>query len=177
MALGAKVSSTARSATFFKSGGNVSPDFQLGVREKLIACALWDDSLDGHLPIQVSNGGMGLGVFLPKQSFVTHNFNNVLVVPVGPTNMFASLEADFDLDASNAISGAPWSTTGLKQGAVVPGDTTAEEFTTQVGTATGFGTTTFREIQLCATVAVSSAGRIAMYVEYVVVPPAAQGNS
>ncbi len=170
MALGAKVSSTLRFADPIRGSGFQDPAFQVGgPLARVLVCALWDDSVDGHLPVQVSNGGMGLGVFVPKNFHVFHAQANVLVVPVGPTNMGASLEADFDVSASAAIAGAPWSTTGFKNLSVI--DTDAA----QVATTTQITTTAVREIQLVATVAVSSAGRVAIYLEGVMTPVATQG--
>jgi len=134
-------------------------------------CALWDDTVDGHIPVQVSNGGMGLGVFIPSGFTVVLSHFNVLVVPVGPTNMGATVEADFDLIASAAISGAPWSTTGMKNGLVIDNDAASVAVTTEITT------TAVREIQLVATVATTSAGRVAFYVEGYPGPSATQGAS
>jgi hypothetical protein len=173
MALTAKVSSTARAASTIHNAAEVEPGFQSGIGQSKLACVLWDATVDGQLPI----GGMGLGVFLPSRSFVLHNFHAVLVVPVGPTNMNLSLENDADLIADAAISGTPWDTLGYFHGVVVREDTANEEFTSFIGTATGFGTTAAREPILSATVAVSTAGRVAFYISYVVVPASAQGAS
>lgn len=171
MTLGAKVSSTRRPSDMIRGDGVSEPTFQVGAFNKTFtACALWDDSVDGHLPVQVSNGGMGLGVFLPKYAQAIRSFHNVLVVPVGPTNMGASLEADFDLIASAAISGTPWEATGLYEGVLVAAASTAEE----LASAT---LTDVREIQLVATVAVSSAGRVAIYVDWMPGVSSTQGAS
>lgn len=172
MALGAKVSSTARPASQIRGSGFNDPVFTPGgPHARVTYCALWDDSVDGHLPVQVSNGGMGLGVFLPANFTVVLSHFNVLVVPVGPTNMGATIEADFDLISSAAISGAPWSTTGFKNGKVIDNDAADVAVTTEIVT------TAVREIQLVATVAVSSAGRVAFYVEGYAGPSATQGAS
>jgi hypothetical protein len=182
MTLTAKTSTTARLDDTIRSGGYVSPAFELGLGQKLMACALWDDTIDGHVPA-VDQAGMGLDVWLPNLAFVLHSFMNVLVVPVGPTELGVTLESDADIVGSSgdaiAISGAPWSTVGLKQGAVVRTDTTAEEWTTQIGTAVLFGTTAAREVCITngATPVVSSAGRVAIYIEFVVTPSATQGAS
>lgn len=173
MTIGAKVSSTSRAAALIRSGGVEDPAFFAGGPQsgRVTYCALWDDSVDGHLPVQVSNGGMGLGVFIPSGFTVILSHFNVLVVPVGPTNMGASVEADFDLISSAAISGAPWSTTGMKNGKVIDNDAADVAVTTEITT------TAVREIQLVATVAVSSAGRVALYVEGYPGPSATQGAS
>jgi hypothetical protein len=140
---------------------------------KLLACAMWDDSIDGHLPAAVSKSGMGLGVYIPALAGVIHTFLRVGVVPVGPTNMGLSLEEDSDLIADAAISGAPWhvatATANVLHGAVAREDTAGNYFTTKVVT------TVAREIKLYGTVAASTAGRVAFYVEYVPCPSATQG--
>lgn len=171
MALGTKVSSTSRPA-LPRGSGSIQPAFQVGgPQSRFTFCALWDDSVDGHLPIQVSNGGMGLGVYIPANFTIVLSHFDVLVVPVGPTNMGATVEADFDLISSAAISGAPWSTTGMKNGKVIDNDAADVAVTTEIKT------TAVREIQLVATVAVSSAGRVALYVEGYQGPSATQGAS
>lgn len=160
MALGAKVSSTSRASGLIRGEGFLEPAFQAGgPHARVTYCALWDDSVDGHLPVQVANGGMGLGVFIPALFTIVLSHFDVLVVPVGPTNMGATVEADFDLITSAAISGAPWSTAGMKNGKVIDNDAADVAVTTEIKT------TTVREIQLVGTVAVSSAGRVAIYVE------------
>lgn len=161
MALGAKVSSTLRAASLIRGEGYFEPAFQAGGPTAIVTyCALWDNTVDGPLSVQVSNGGMGLGVFVPANFFVTEVRFQVMVVPVGPTNMGISLENDFDLSASAAISGAPWSTVGMKHGANA--NAGAVEVAT---TVQGPRTTVTREVQLVATVAVSTAGRVAIWVE------------
>ena len=172
MALGAKVSSTARPSSAIRGAGSLPPAFNAGgPQTRFTFCWLWDNSVDGALPVQVSNGGMGLGVFIPANFTVVLSHFDVLVVPVGPTNMGASVEADFDLIASAAISGAPWSTTGMKNGAVIDNDAVNVAVTTEIKT------TAVREVQLVATVAVSSAGRVAGWVEGYAGPSATQGAS
>jgi len=167
MAPTAKTSSSSRSASLHRSGGSIDPAFMVGFpQSRLMACAMWDDSIDGNLPV----GYMGLGVWLPNRAQVVHGFFNVIVVPVGPTNMVAELEDAGDLITSAAINGAPWSTVGLKHGVVIREDSTA------VALSTTIITTAPREIALGATGAVSSAGRVAMYVEYVMVPSFTQGD-
>jgi len=112
--------------------------------------------VDGHLAV----GNNGLGVFVPANFFVLEVHFQVMVVPVGPTNMSASLENDADLSAAAAIAGAPYSTVGMKHGANV--DAGAVEVAT---TVQGPRTTAVREILIGATAAVTSAGRIAYWVE------------
>jgi len=172
MALGAKVNSTLRSGGLIRGSGYNEPAFQPGgPHARVTYCALWDNTVDGALPVQVSNGGMGLGVFIPALFTIVLSHFDVLVVPVGPTNMGASVEADFDLIASAAISGAPWSTTGMKNGVVIDDDAANVAVTTEIKT------TVVREIQLVGTVAVSSAGRVALYVEGYAGVSATQGAS
>ena len=157
MALTAKASSTARPLAQLQWRGFESPGFGPGIPgEKHCIVALWDDTTDGHLP---AAGSMGLGVWVPPNFQVTRVDFDVLVVPVGPTNMFISLENDADLQSSAAIAGAPWSTTGLKSGNLIDAGAVNVAKTVQVKT------TTFREIALGTTVAGSTAGRIAIWVE------------
>lgn len=174
MTLGAKVSSTLRPASSIKGGGYAEPTLVPGFLASgpLTLCALWDNSVDGHLPVQVANGGMGLGVFAPANFFVTIINFEVLVVPVGPTNMGASLEADGDITPSAAISGAPFSSTGMKNGANLGASAVNVAQTVQ-----GPRTTVSRELQLFATVAASTAGRIAFWLTGYASTPLTQGIS
>lgn len=168
MTLTAKVSSTARPASAIRGAGSLPPTFQVGgPHARVTYCWLWDNSVDGALPV----GGMGLGVFVPANFSVIGSHFNVLVVPVGPTNMGATLETDGDLITSAAISGAPWSTTGLKNGTIIDNDAV------QVAVTTEILTTAVREVVLFTSVAVSSAGRVCGYVEGFPGPSATQGAS
>jgi hypothetical protein len=167
--VGQAVDVTAQRAVgaYVRGGGSVEPGFYPGnPRSKLTMCAMWDDTADGHLPVAVSSSGMGLGVWLPKGAQIIQNFHAVLVVPVGPTNMGMSSEADGDLITSAAISGTPWDTLGVFHSKIVRTATAEVAFTTSVLT------TAARELQLFGTVAPSSAGRVAFYIEYLPSPPA-----
>lgn len=130
------------------------PGYQFGAGQvKMLAVAEYDFAKDGALAV----GGNGTGVWIPAGAIVEHTFIHVLTVPVGPTNMGVSLINDNDLVTSAAISGAPWSTLG----AFVTG--AVEE-----GTETGFlKVTSAKEIAITATVAPSSAGKVAVFVVYV----------
>lgn len=145
-------------AGVIRGQGNLEPGFQSGgPSQKVVYVASWDDSIDGHIPL---GGSMGLGVYVPAGFVVTEVSFDVEVVPVGPTNMFFSLEADGDLVDSAAINGAPWSTTGLKHGKNAGASAVNVAYTVQ-----GPFTTAAREIAIGGTVAASSAGRVVIYVE------------
>jgi len=175
MAIATKQLTTARVGMGLIAGPQFrEPGFFAGAGQaKLLACAMWDDSIDGHLPAAVSQSGMGLGVYIPALAYVVHTFLRVGVVPVGPTNMGLSLENNADLITDAAISGAPWHvatvTANVLHGKVVRSDTADVAFTTSAVT------TVAREIQLYGTVVASTAGRVAFYVEYVPCPSATQG--
>lgn len=160
MALTAKAASTSRfgNAKGFRGNGSVEPAFQAGgPRGKVTFSAIWDHDVDGAIP---AAGGLGLGVFVPKGFVVTNTYFDVEVVPVGPTNMSLSLENDADITASAAISGAPWSTTGIKHGAQVDAGAVNVASTVQ-----GPLTTDSREIQIVGTGAASTAGRVVVVIE------------
>jgi hypothetical protein len=108
---------------------------------------------------------MGLGVFLPPHFIVTRVIMDVLVLPVGPTNMYFSLEDDADLVASAAIAGAPYSTTGVKTGAQTGAQVTAYTTVSVAFNVAPVRTTNTREIVIGCTVANTSAGRIAIFVQ------------
>lgn len=160
MTLTAKASSTARFANTqgFRGNGSQEPAFQVGgPRGKVTYSAVWDDSVDGHIP---AAGSMGLGVWVPNGFVVTNVYFDVEVVPVGPTNMFMSLVDDGDLTASAAIAGAPWSTVGIKHGANVDAGAVNVASTVQ-----GPLVVAAREIAIGGTGATSSAGRVVVVVE------------
>lgn len=125
--------------------------------------ALWDDTTDGHL-VASTLAGMGLNIWVPNNFVVTRVDIDVLVVPIGPTNMFVSLENDADLVTSAAISGTPWSTTSLKTGAQVGVPGTSYTSAATAYNVTPVRTTASREIVVGGSVAASSAGRVAIYV-------------
>jgi len=143
----------------FRGEGNYDPKYQPGGPvQKVVYTAIWDDTLDGHIP---AAGSMGLGVFVPVGFIVTEVTFDVEVVPVGPTNMFISLNDDADLSASAAISGAPWSTVGIKHGANAGASAVEVAYTVQGPLVV----TTAKEIAIGGTGAASSAGRVVVYVE------------
>lgn len=143
----------------FKGQGNDEPGFIGGGGvNKQVYVAVWDDTLDGHIP---AAGGFGTGCWIPVGFVVTEVSFDVEVVPVGPTNMSISLNDDADLSASAAISGAPWSTTGLKHGKNAGASAVEVAYTVQGP----FVVTTPKEVQIVGTGAASSAGRVIVYVE------------
>lgn len=173
MALGAKVASTAREARRIRGQGSFETGLQSGFpSSKCLVVAIWDDTVDGHIPIQVANGGLGLGVWVPANTFITIINFEVQVAPLGPTNMFASLEADFDLVPSLGTGIAPWATTGMKNGANIGASAVNVAQTVQ-----GPRTTTAREVQIGGTVAASTTGRIVFFLEGVFAGAATQGIS
>jgi hypothetical protein len=143
----------------FRGEGAIVDRFQPGgPTPKVVYTAIWDDTLDGHIP---AGGGLGLGVFIPVGFVVTEVSFDVQVIPVGPTNLALALNDDADLSASAAISGAPWSTTGLKHGKNAGASAVEVAYTVQGP----FVLLTPKEIQIVGTVAASSAGRVVIYVE------------
>lgn len=166
MSLVAKAASTARFGGTTQSGavpgmrgdGSVEPVYQPGMSRKVVYTAIWDDTVDGHIP---AAGGLGLGVFIPIGFVVTEVSFDVEVIPVGPTNLSFSLNDDADLSAAAAINGAPWSTTGLKHGKNAGASAVEVAYTVQGPLVV----TTAKEIQIVSTGAISSAGRVVIYVE------------
>ena len=138
--------------------GNIDPSFANGGVTKQVYTASWDQTLDGAIP---AGGGLGLGVYVPVGFVVTEVSFDVQVVPVGPTNLALALNDDADLSASAAISGAPWSTSGLKHGKNAGASAVEVAYTVQGPVVL----LTPKEIQLVGTVAVSTAGRVVVYVE------------
>jgi len=170
MSLTAKLASTVRNvigkSQVFRGQGNSEPVFQSGgVQNKVVYVASWDDSIDGHIP---AGGSLGLGVFLPVGFVCTEVTFDVEVVPVGPTNMFLSLVNDGDLSVAAAISGAPWSSTGIKHGANAGASAIEVAYTVQGPLVI----TAAKEIAIGGTGAASSAGRVVVYVEGFVRPVA-----
>lgn len=168
MSLTAKTSSTARfggttqsgAVPGFRGDGSVEPKYQPGLSRKVVYTAIWDDTVDGHVP---AAGSIGLGVFIPVGFVVTEVSMDVEVVPVGPTNMSVSLVDDSDLVSAAAISGAPWSTTGLKHGKNAGASAVDVAYTVQGPFVTS--TSGACEIAILGTGAASSAGRVVIYVE------------
>lgn len=109
------------------------------VREKKLfqARGKYDFAVDGG-----AVGDIPLGVKLPKGALVREALINVITVPTsaGAATIALKLEAAGDVQAAAAISGAPWSTTGIKLASLTrtaaPVNLTLErELTATVGTA------------------------------------------
>lgn len=180
MALTAKTSSAqvnAEGKTQNARGeGNIEPGFQIGANQvRRIACAQYDFTRDGS-PTAHATAGMGLGVYLPANSVVLRSYAFVNTLFAGATNVYVSLENDGDLMASGTIAANELDATGdfitlssLTLDAVADATTvtTAAEFVT--GALGNIKTTAAREIVLGCTVANLTAGKVTIFVEYVVV--------
>lgn len=160
MTLTAKTASTVRNvyAQVNRGTGSQSAAFQSGgPQTKQVYVAVWDNSVE----VLPAAGILGLGTVIPVGFVVTNVHFDVEVVPVGPTNMSISLVNDADLSASAAIAGAPWSSTGIKSGANVNAGAVEVAKTVQGPLVI----TAAKEILLTGTGAVSTAGRVVIYVE------------
>lgn len=95
---------------------------------------------------------------LPKGAVITNAYMRVVTVPTsgGAATIAVQSEAAGDIQAAAAISGAPWSTTGLK-------DTTNPEPGTE---STYILTTLARQISIVIATAALTAGRFYVIVEY-----------
>jgi hypothetical protein len=96
---------------------------------------------------------------MPKGAVITNSYMRVTTVPTsgGAATIAIECEAIDDIQAAALISGAPWSTTGLK-------DTTAPE----PGTESTYilTTTATRKITVVIAAAALTAGRFYVIVEY-----------
>lgn len=152
----------------------MEPVFSAGFPSaKFTICALWDNSVDGPVPV----GGLGLGVIVPAFFFVTSVNFEVMVAPVAAgASLAATVSEDGDVTPLAAVSGAPWSTLGMKSGSNINAGAINVAKTVQ-----GLGTVpknlTAKEFQLQATVLTTSAGRIAFWLEGHISTASAQGTS
>lgn len=131
--------------------------------------ALYDFSIHGG-----AVGDIPLRVRVPKGAIVVASFAKVLTAPTGASaTIGVKLEGAGDIFAVAAISGAPWSSTGIKLGlarytatiALGSGDG-SDESVTEAG---AFVTTTVeRELTLSVGTAVLTAGKINIFIQYVV---------
>ena len=104
------------------------------------ARARWDFSVDGGAVGAISIGPTGQ---IPAGAYITHGFAEVdtAVTGGGSATLAIHVEAADDIVAAAAVSGAPWSTTGLKSivpvatGATAKKTTAARTITATVGTA------------------------------------------
>jgi hypothetical protein len=100
----------------------------------------------------------GTGVKIPANAIVFGGFMEVLdpITGVG-ASVAVHVKAANDIQTAAAISGAPWSTKGLK--AITPKINTPE--------STGIKTTAESEITFTVTGAVLTAGRVVVYLPFV----------
>jgi hypothetical protein len=160
MTLTAKNATTARPAQQLAWRGFDAPGYQSLPFNRFSICALWDDTTDGHL-IAAALAGMGLGVWVPANFFVTNVDFEVLIVPVngGANNISASLENDGDLQTAVSSLGAPWSTTGMKSGNAI------DAGAVNVAKTVTLKTTVPREMAMGSVTANTSVGRVAFWLE------------
>lgn len=119
------------------------------------ARARWDFSVDGGATGDISIGATGQ---IPSGAYITHGVVEVdtAVTGGGSATLAIKVEGAGDIVAAAAVSGAPWSTTGLKS--VVP-----------VGTgATAVKTTAARTITATVATAALTAGVVDVWLFYVV---------
>lgn len=112
----------------------------------------YDFAVDGGVVGTINLRGEGV----PKDAVVTGGYIEVLTVPTsaGAATLSAGLEAAADLADAAVISGAPWSTTGLKS--VDPASTGA----------TAFKTTAARRISVVVGTADLTAGKLRVVLRY-----------
>ena len=103
-------------------------------------------------------GAYGLRVRVPKEAVICNVFADVIVAPTSADStatIAVHAEAANDLFTAAAVSGAPWSTTGRKQG--IPDWATVADYKK---------TTVEREITLTIAVQALTAGRVDFYITY-----------
>jgi hypothetical protein len=100
----------------------------------------------------------GTGVKIPANAIITGGVMEVLDPVLGTgASVAVHVKTANDIQTAAAISGAPWSTKGLK--AVTPKINTPE--------STGIKTTAESEITFTVTAAVLTAGKVVVYVPFV----------
>lgn len=121
------------------------------------ARAVYDFAVDGG-----ATGSLALrGDPVPSGAILLAVFIKVQTVPTsgGAATVALTAESAGDLQAAAAISGAPWSTTGTKRGALT-------------GTTAPVTTTAQRTITAVIATATLTAGKFTVYAEYLVEPTA-----
>lgn len=121
-------------------------------------------------------GDIGLRVRVPAGAIVVNSFAKVLTAPTGASaTIGVKLEGAGDIFAVAAINGAPWSSTGLKLGlarytpAIDLGSGDGTDEVIDDSAAAAFVTTTVeRELKLSVGTAALTAGKINIFLEYVV---------
>lgn len=103
-------------------------------------------------------GAHGTGVSLPDNAIICGGFVDVLTAITGTgASVAISILAANDIIAAAAISGAPWSTTGLK--AIVPKANTPE--------STAIKLTSEKEVTVTVSAAVLTGGLLRGYLYYI----------
>ena len=133
--------------------------------------ALYDFAIHGG-----AVGDIPLRVRVPKNAVVVNSFAQVAVVPTGASaTIGVKLEAAGDIFAVAAISGAPWSATGIQLGlarytpAIDLGSGDGTDETIDDSAAAAYVVTTAeRELTLSVGTAALTAGKINIFLEYVV---------
>ena len=101
----------------------------------------------------------GTGCTIPENAVISGGFieTNIPITGVGASVAISVMSAN-DIVSAAAISGAPWSTKGLK--AIVPKRNTPE--------STGIKVTSDKEVVFTVTGAVLTAGKVTGFLEYVI---------
>jgi len=104
-------------------------------------------------------GAHGLGVTIPANAIIIGGFMEVNTAVTGETNatLAISVKTANDIQTAAAVSGAPWSTTGIK--AIVPKNNTPE--------STGIKLAAAKEITATVATAALLTGKVTIYLDYV----------
>lgn len=116
-------------------------------------CARFDTAIHG-----TAVGAYGLRIRVPKEAVICNVFADVITAPTSADStatIAIHAEAANDLFTAAAVSGAPWSTTGRKQG--IPDLATVADYKK---------TTVEREITATIAVQALTAGKFDVYVTY-----------
>jgi hypothetical protein len=144
--------------TTWVTSDGVSGDYgAAGLHSLRVAKMLYDFTVDG-----AGSGGHPRTITpassptIPIGAIILSGMMEVLIAPTGATNLSVLVQGAGDVIADAAISGAPWSTTGLKD--IVPVATAA----TAIKVAT-----TAKQPRVVSTVAALTAGKFAVHLLYV----------
>lgn len=179
MTLGAKASSVNKSrgtvngdgtlgsgypqVQIFRGQGNLdsTPAVAGANNVPLVAVAEWSFARDGSPAFAAAGtGGMGLGVFIPKNALILGVSHLTVEEVTGPTNTSLSLESDGDLVADGTLDANSVDVEGeykMDLTLVSPDDTQA------------IVTTAVREPVLRFTVANATTGKLIYFIWYIVV--------
>lgn len=113
----------------------------------------------GDYSFAVDGGAVGVialsgATGIPSGAIVTRSWIEVTTAPTsaGAATISVGVEGAADIQAAAAISGAPWSTTGVKTGSAT------------------FKTTAARDVSITIGIAALTAGVFRVYVEYITAP-------